>query len=230
MWTALVRAHADDREKFAGLIDRYQGAVYRYLKAAVSDPDRAADLFQEFALRFLRGDFRRADPDRGRFRDYLRAILINLVRRHRRKPACETVPLDADRLAAPPADAPDPDDEAFLAHWRESLLDCAWRALEAEERAGGPAHYSALRARADQPDAPSAVLAVQLTEHGRPGEAVTEAGFRKLLQRGREAFTERLVREVADSIPTRDPDRIAQELIDLGFYNFCKKALERWRA
>ena len=42
------------------LFPGYQGAAYRYLTAAVGDPDVAAELFQEFAVRFLRGDFRRA--------------------------------------------------------------------------------------------------------------------------------------------------------------------------
>ena len=138
--------------------------------------------------------------------------------------------MDPDDVAAPPGGGADPDDEAFLAHWRESLLDCAWQALAGEEGRGGPAYYSARRLRADRPDATAAALAAELTGRLRAAEPVTEAGFRKLLQRGREVFTDRLVEEVANSVPTRDPDRLAQELIDLGFHTFCKKALERWRA
>src|SRR6478736_4507380 len=124
MWTALVRAHGSEAEAdhklLAGLIERYQGAAYRYLTAATGDPDVAADLFQEFAVRFLRGDFRRATPDRGRFRDYLRTVLINLARR---RPGVAGGPVitdvDPDQLPAATDDAPD---EAFLSHWRASLL------------------------------------------------------------------------------------------------------------
>ena len=127
-------------------------------------------------------------------------------------------------------DVADSTDEAFLSHWRESLLDCAWKGLLATEKAGGPPHFTALRARADKPDLPSGDLAMWLTERLRPAEPFTDAGVRKLLQRGREMLTDLLVAEVAASVPTRDRERLAQELIDLGFYAYCRKALERWAA
>src|SRR6266436_612212 len=83
MWTMLFRAHAGGPEGAVSaqraMMERYGGAVYRYLLGAVRDQDAAAELSQEFAVRFLRGDFRRADPDRGRFRDYLKTSLIHLV-------------------------------------------------------------------------------------------------------------------------------------------------------
>jgi RNA polymerase sigma-70 factor (ECF subfamily) len=231
MWTALARAHAApadaDHRLLAGLIERYQGAAYRYLTAATGDPDVAAELFQEFAVRFLRGDFRRATPDRGRFRDYLRTALINLARRPpgvgARRPVAD---VDPDQL--PAADSDGAADEAFLSHWRASLLECAWAGLLATEQAGGPPYHTTLRARADQPDLPSGDLAAWLTERLKPAEPFTEAGVRKLLQRGREMLTDLVVAEVAASVPTRDTERLAQELIDLGFYGYCKKALERW--
>jgi DNA-directed RNA polymerase specialized sigma24 family protein len=53
----------------------------------VRDPEVADDLAQEFALRFLRGDFQRADPERGRCRDYLKRALINLVHDYLSQPA-----------------------------------------------------------------------------------------------------------------------------------------------
>jgi Sigma-70 region 2 len=230
MWTALLRAHGgapdEDRRLLAGLIERYQGAAYRYLTAATGDPDVAAELFQEFAVRFLRGDFRRVSPDRGRFRDYLRTVLINLARR---RPGVAGGPpiadIDPDQL---PAAAENATDEEFLSHWRESLLECAWKRLEEAERAGGPPYFTVLRARADQPDLPSTELAVWLTNRMKPNEPFTDAGVRKLLQRARDLLTDLLVAEVAASVPTRDRERLAQELIDLGFYGYCRKALERW--
>ena len=39
--------------------------VHRYFLKAVRDPGEAEELDQEFAIRFLRGDFRRSDPDQG---------------------------------------------------------------------------------------------------------------------------------------------------------------------
>jgi RNA polymerase sigma-70 factor (ECF subfamily) len=234
MWTEMVRARGgagdDARAVAAALIDRYQEAAYGYLLTVVRDPDRATELFQEFALRFLRGDFKHFDPDRGRFRDYLRAVLINLVRGSY-GPAGQprTVAAAPDQLADPAAGTPDPDD-SFVTNWRQALLASAWRVLEQEQAQGGPPYFAALRARVDRPDCPSAELAAALTVQLRPDQPFTDAGVRKLLQRGRELFIDRVVEEVARSVPTRDPDRVARELIDLGFYWFCKKALARWRA
>jgi DNA-directed RNA polymerase specialized sigma24 family protein len=232
MWTALARAHgreADpDHRLLAGLIERYQVAAYRYLTAATGDPDVAAELFQEFAVRFLRGDFRRATPDRGRFRDYLRTALINLARSRRRVGGHQPGAVNFDPDQLPAADASESADEPFLTHWRQGLLDFAWKGLQAAEQAGGPPHYTVLRARGEQPDIPSSDLANWLTERLKPAEPFTDAGVRKLLQRGREMLTDLLVAEVAASVPTRDKERIAQELIALGFYGYCRKALERW--
>ena len=65
-WTAVLRAHGPATDSARDVRDRlmlhYSGAAYRYLLGAVRDPDTAADLCQEFAVRFLRGDFRRAAP------------------------------------------------------------------------------------------------------------------------------------------------------------------------
>ena len=44
------------------LIQRYGGAAYRYLLGALKSPEAAEELLQDFSLRFIRGDFRRADP------------------------------------------------------------------------------------------------------------------------------------------------------------------------
>ncbi len=233
MWTQLVRAHGaesdEDRKLLSGLIERYQKPAYKYLTAATGDADIAADLFQEFAVRFLRGDFRRATPERGRFRDYLRTTLINLARR--RPGVVRHIPaggFDPDQLPAAESDVEPPADETFLAHWREAILDRAWAGLAAAELGGGPPYHTVLRARADHPDDTSGVLATDLTERLHPDTPFTDASVRKLLQRGREMLTDLLVLEVAASVPTRDRDRLAQELIDLGFHGFCRKALERW--
>ena len=73
MWSLVFQAHAGKVDAAASaqnvLMQRYGGAIHRYLLGALRDADAAADLAQEFALRFVRGDFRRANPERGRFRD-----------------------------------------------------------------------------------------------------------------------------------------------------------------
>ena len=84
IWPLLRQAHqgesADRTLAQAELLHRYQRTVYCYLLQAVEQvPDRADDLFQEFALRFIRGDFHHADRQRGRFRDYLKTSLDHLI-------------------------------------------------------------------------------------------------------------------------------------------------------
>ena len=49
----------------------------------------------------MRGDFGRADPERGRFRDYVKTTLINLVINQRKKAGAGAL-LDAGRRSRPP--------------------------------------------------------------------------------------------------------------------------------
>ena len=88
-WTAVFQAHGSTadgaRDARHQLMSRYGGAAYRYLLGAVRDPDVASDLCQEFAVRFLRGDFRRADPEKGRFRDFVKTSLFHLIVDYQKK-------------------------------------------------------------------------------------------------------------------------------------------------
>jgi DNA-directed RNA polymerase specialized sigma24 family protein len=84
-WTKLFRAHQDQGDAATAaqreLLLRYYGAVYRYLLGTLRDPAAAEELTQEFAVRFLRGDFHRADPQQGCFRDFVRTALRHLAPR-----------------------------------------------------------------------------------------------------------------------------------------------------
>ena len=110
MWTMVLEAHGGEADAataaLAGLAQRYSGVVYRYLLGAVRDPDAAAELSQEFALRILRGAFRRADPSRGRFRDYLKTALIHLVDDYHTAQRARPRPLPLDVPASPSAGGP----------------------------------------------------------------------------------------------------------------------------
>src|SRR5262245_54411461 len=107
MWTLVFEAHRGSEAGAVAardrLIQRYRGAVYRYLLGAVRDADVAGDLCQEFILRFLRRDFRNVHPERGRFRDYVRTVLVHLVNDHHRSRQNWPQPLVGD--AAHPAPA-----------------------------------------------------------------------------------------------------------------------------
>ena len=88
LWSDILRAHrgeGESQEARARLVLRYIGAVRRYMTCVLRDGDAAAELSQEFAVRVLRGDFRRADPSRGRFRDFVRTAASNLIRDYHRR-------------------------------------------------------------------------------------------------------------------------------------------------
>src|SRR5581483_5349203 len=88
-WSLLLEARGGgdaSRAARGELLLRYHAPVYRYLRGLVRDEAAAEELCQEFALRFLRGDFRHADPARGRFRDYLRVALRHLAAERARRP------------------------------------------------------------------------------------------------------------------------------------------------
>src|SRR5204862_1035092 len=124
------------------VLERYQSAAYRYLLGGVRNLDAADELFQEFALRFVRGDFRRADPERGRFRDFVKTALRNLVTNHHKKvarhPAASLEKPEDVAADTPPEDL----DAEFLSNWRKALLDRAWESLAALEKPGGPPFYT----------------------------------------------------------------------------------------
>jgi DNA-directed RNA polymerase specialized sigma24 family protein len=224
-WTMLQEAHdgppgaAAEARKL--LLMHYHRAAYRYLLGAVRDPDAAEEILQELSLRYHRGDFRRADPGRGRFRDYLKAVLVNLVNGYHtgRREQPRPLPADAIGPAAPDA-GPDTD---FLSGWRSELID---RALEALARAH-PKQHLVLRARLEDPAATSAELAERLA--AQLGQPVRADQVRKALQRAHEGFAAMLLEEVARSLGP-DPDvTLEQELRELDLLKYCRSALERRR-
>jgi len=227
-WTNLFRAHRDQGEVAAAaqreLLLRYYGAVYRYLLGIVRDPAAAEELTQEFAVRYLRGDFKTADPERGRFRDFLRAALRHLAHEHWRKCAKLPVPLPTDSAALGEMPAvSDVLDRQYLDGWREELLAHAWDALAAVEQQSGLPYHAVLRSKAEQPQLPAAELAAWLSaERGRP---FTEEGIRQVLHRARKKFAELLVAEVARSLQTAAPEALEQELSELDLLGYCKSAL-----
>lgn len=227
LWTMVFEAHAGRAGGAAAaqnaLMHRYGGAVHRYLLGALRDADAAAELSQEFALRFLRGDFRRADPERGRFRDYVRVSLSRLASEYHRKQKRKPAPLSSDAPDPAVEDSGCDDDRAFIASWREELLERTWQALAEANLA----FHTVLLHRIDHPDASSAQMAEQLT--ALLGKAVNAAWVRKTLQRAHDKFADLLVEEVARSLQTAESEPLREELEELELLKYCGAALERRR-
>jgi RNA polymerase sigma-70 factor (ECF subfamily) len=229
-WSVIVRAHQGTPEAVPAtgqLLERYRRPIYRYLLACVRGLDAAEELFQEFALRFVRGDFKNADPGRGRFRYYLKTVLRHLVVDHRRKQERDShEPLPTSDVG-PETDSGAAEPEAeLMEEWRKELLRRVWEALLQWESRTRQPYYTVLQLRAEHPDLRTAQIAARLTV--QLGQAVTAEWVYKKLHFAREKFSDLLLEEVARTLAQPTVENLEQELLDLGLLEHCRAALERF--
>jgi RNA polymerase sigma factor (sigma-70 family) len=232
LWTVVGQAGGDGTTRAVNaaqeqLLERYGKAVYRYLLGAIRDSDAADELYQEFALRFVRGDLAGADPARGRFRDYLKGVLSHLVGDHYRRQRKQPLALNPEYEPEAAADEPALSDEDFLASWRNELLGRAWSALAQHEKQNGQPFHTVLQYRAAHPEARSEQMAEQLSSQmGRP---VNTAWVRQTLHRAREKFAEILLDEVVQTLRAPTMSDLEQELIDIGLIEYCRPVMAQMR-
>jgi RNA polymerase sigma-70 factor (ECF subfamily) len=230
LWSLVRQAHRRPDPAAASaqreLLERYGGAVRRYLQASVGNSEAANELFQEFATRFLSGKLAGADAQRGRFRDFVKGVLFHLItdyyRQLQKKP--KALPEFHPDLAIEPPTLADADRE-FLAKWREEILARAWTALEDHQKRTGQPTFQVLRYRADHPDADSAAMAEALGT--LLGKKLTAAGVRQMLHRSRERFADLLLDEVVHSLDNPTQEQLADELESLNLMTYCQPALQR---
>jgi RNA polymerase sigma factor (sigma-70 family) len=232
-WSVIFQAHRGSGQEVnaaqQALLERYAGPIYRYIFAAVRDPFAAEELCQEFALQFVQGKFTRVDPERGRFRDYVKTVLFHLVASWRRRQSKQPQAYDSE--IQEPADNSSPadcGDQDFVASWRDELLTQTWEALERIEKQTGQLFHTMLRFKATWPDVKSELMAQQLSK--QLGKPLTAASVRQTVHRAREKFADLLLDEVCRSLETRNVDRLEQELIDLELLPYCQDALAKRRA
>jgi RNA polymerase sigma factor (sigma-70 family) len=231
-WTVVFNAHrAKDATITAAqamLLQRYAGAIYRYVLAAVRDPNAADDLAQDFALGMCKGYFKNADPNKGRFRDYVKTSLAHLIAKHFQRQKKQ--PLGMDENVSEPAVAAEETpagDDTFEKNWRQELLNRAWEGLAEVERSTGQLFHTFLEHRTRNPQTSSARMAEEFGK--KLGKRLTAESVRQTLHRARQRFAELLLEEVAHTVESRQRDVLEQELLDLGLYEYCKDALLRWR-
>ena len=234
LWSVVELAHGDDTAMQSAqqkMLDRYGGAVRRYALAALRDEDAADDVFQEFALKFVRGDFRAADPGRGRFRAFVKTVVYRLIvdyQRRRKKLGREgqmhsnlAEPGELDSASGQDEDA------LFQSSWRDELLARCWGKLAEYECTSGKPYHTVLRYRVAHPEARSPDLAEGLSK--KLGKPINAGAVRVMLHRSRDAFADLLLEEVTNSLADGSLDAAEQELIELDLLEYCKPALERRR-
>jgi RNA polymerase sigma factor (sigma-70 family) len=231
VWTLVRKAHDGPTDAahraLKALMERYGGAVYRYLLGALRDPHAADDLSQEFSLRFIRGDFRNADPERGRFRDLVKTVLFHLIVDYQRRQKARPVALPPDDCGPAQPDSEVLTSEVqFIESWRQQLLSQAWAALGRHDRRNGSHYYDVLRCRAEHRELSSAEMADRLGV--RLKKKVSADWVRQTLRRARDHFADLLLEELSHSIVNPTRERLAEELADLRLLSYCQPALERW--
>jgi RNA polymerase sigma-70 factor (ECF subfamily) len=226
-WTLLVRSHqrsdpAAAHEAQADLLPRYCAAIYRYLLAVVRDSNVADDLCQEFALRFVRGDFRHARPDKGRFRDYLKVSIVRLAREYKAGSRDE-VAVSAGELKAAGVDEGPAAllEAAFDAECRRDMLNRTWGDLKEATAGPPPTMYDVLRLKCREPSLPSAQLAGKLST--AVGRELSAESVRQMIHRARERFAALLRRQVAAVVGTDDPGDVDAELAALGLLEYVRR-------
>jgi RNA polymerase sigma-70 factor (ECF subfamily) len=229
LWSVMRRAHGDGQTLAVSaqqqLLERYGGAAKRYLRAVVKDGDAAEDLYQDFAVKFLRGDFASAAPDRGRFRAFLKTTLFRMAMDHHRRRQRGPQRQEWDSAIQPTSPEEEREsDVQFAMSWREELLARAWASLAACEAETGQPFHTTLELRVAAPDLHSPELAQRLSE--KLGREISAANVRVILHRAREKFADLLLDEVVHSLDQPTMDELEEELCELRLLEYCKPALE----
>jgi len=182
------------------LCENYRYPVYAFIRKRCGDAEKARDLSQEFfAMVIEKKIYRKADPDRGRFRTFLLASVKNFLNdsyhaANRLKRGGGKVHVSIDLMEAEQhyqlaSFGGNNAEQLFDREWAVAVFDRTWNALREEyHRVGQLDRFEALRANLMVEDEaiPYAGIAAKL---GMEIAGVKSAAFR-LRGRFREIFRE----------------------------------------
>ena len=133
-WAELGKAAQADEARLDTLIRLYWEPLRIFLLATFPSLKSQADmLLQDFAEDKLlkEGWLRKADQNRGRFRDFLKASLRNFVLDRLNRDDVKNPPISLEELDQPPSQPDGPSEEFDLA-WARSVLAETLRRMEAD--------------------------------------------------------------------------------------------------
>lgn len=215
-WSLVERAGADDEESRAEALESlcriYWMPVFAFVRGSGVEEESAKDITQSFFGKLLEKDYlTKADPERGRFRSYLLAMLKNFMadqrdhaRRLKRGGGVPHIPLDTPTALRLVADGETPE-EAFDRRWAQTLIERVAENLRTEAtRAGRPELFESLLPYLSlEPDA--GVYAEIGAAAGMSRGAVAMA-----VHRLRSRFRELIRHEVAETLA--DPADLDEEM------------------
>ena len=138
-WATILGAQTD-LAALERLLTRYRGPILLEMQSrAHCSSAEAEELTHQFIHNCLRRDFlKNVDPEKGRFRSFIKVCITNFLRdlHRRRKSEPNHISLDeTDREGHSPLDPADetcPPDSAADAHWARRVLALSLEQLEAE--------------------------------------------------------------------------------------------------
>lgn len=224
-WSVVLQAARGHDQQAAlaqmKVLANYLGVVQRYLRGALRDEHLAEELSQEFVLRLIRGDFGAIDPQRGRFRDYLKTVLFRMVANRQREQRTQGIALEQVHEPAAESD----DDPAFNESWRSEILAMAWQGLaQLEARKRKPFH-AVLQATLHDTETPAEVVAETLS--AKFGKKFSVGYVRKLRERARKKFAELIWEHVEQSLDRPTAADVEHELRAVGLWGYCGPILRR---
>jgi RNA polymerase sigma-70 factor (ECF subfamily) len=208
-------------EEFTGAFqvfwDRYHGPLRDFLRSEGHSADATKELLQGFLTGVVTGTLRGADPNEGRFRNYLLRSLINYVasdekrgRALKRGGGVEHLPLESHPEADERPSFPEPATlespaRVYERKWALNVLDLALKRLEEGYRDRGDLEtFKALSGHMahDRSDEPYEVVARRLNR--------SEGTVKVQVTRLRERFRAELREVVAETVG--DDDQVEAEI------------------
>jgi DNA-directed RNA polymerase specialized sigma24 family protein len=220
-WTLLAEAtlHGDPAGQAAltRMCEAYRQPIEDFFASRGCKPQEIEDLVQDFFLRWLTSRaWKRADKDRGRFRNFVMGGVMHVLAKHhsrghtqKRGGGVETDSLDAMMEAGIEPPCPEPGDVMeFDRRWAVSLVENSLAALaEGEQKRGKALEFAVLRQFL-----PGAEEAMSLEAAvSRLGTNLNQ--LKVAIHRLRSRFRERLRAEVARTVSA--PHEIEEELMYL---------------
>jgi RNA polymerase sigma factor (sigma-70 family) len=218
-WTLIVAAsgatHPDTRAALESLCRGYWYPIYAYVRRHGHSPELSSDLTQDFFLRLLGGNFfERADPQKGRFRNFLLTSLKHFLsdaagRERALKRGGGLAPLpfevqDGESIYLREPHHEETPERIFERRWARAVLDRVVATLRDEfVKHGRLDHFNALRSYLmGSGDAPYAELALKLD--------ISESALKSGIHRLRKRYRDLLRAEVASTLA--DPAELDEEL------------------
>ena len=196
--TAQEKSSPDSAAALEALCRTYWYPLYAFVRRQGHEPHDAEDLTQEFFAHFLQKDYlHAADPEKGRFRTFLRVALRRFLanewdraRRLKRGGGCAAIPFDtitAEQRYQCEQGKTLPPDRIYERRWAVTLLEQAMAQLRAEyARAGRTVEFEQLKGTliADR----GAILYTALAAALRTTEGAARVAVHRLRKRYRECF------------------------------------------